>query len=359
MAMTDETNLHARGGLLRFSDSLDNPNRMPFSGVLTYFGVPSDQPPGGSGGLKVMIPVDVGKAALPSLVGMPVNLAASMDDHDTSAVVGHIENAWLGDPDERGAYPAHVEGIVYAKSFPDEAREIKAQKERLGFSYETAKTSLTAGIHNGEKVAVAQSLVFTGAAILYKQSAAYQTTSLAAAAGDDTLRTVLEAISDLKDFTDKRVDRLQDYVDDRMDDVQTLVEKLVIDEKVEQASEENEMHAKGEPTLENIETKPTETLVAAQNDGIKELTAAVASLADMFKGLATTVSEIKTKQDEAAVTAAAQPAEPAPARTSLTGAQLSAKFDKEVAGTELVASIDAKNLDTTASMAAKLALLID
>lgn len=176
----DELNLKAAGGQLLLSD-LDNPNKMTFEGVLTYLGVPSDVPPGGSGGLKVLIPVEVGREALPSLIGTPVNLAASMDDHDTSSVVGVINEAWLGDETPKGV-PIHVRGHIFAKSFPNEARAIKASQASLGFSYETAKTSLQAGKYNGEDVAVATSLVFTGAAILFKHAAAYQSTSLAASA---------------------------------------------------------------------------------------------------------------------------------------------------------------------------------
>jgi hypothetical protein len=191
----DEMNLHARGGNLLLGD-LENPNKMPFSGILTYLGVPSDQPPGGSGGRKVLIPVEVGRAALDSLKGMPINLAASMDDHAPDNVIGVIEDAWIGEETDKGV-PLHVRGHIFAKSFPDEAYAIKASQAHLGFSYETARTKLEDGVYNGEPIAIARSLVFTGAAILYKRAAAYQSTSLAAK-GEESIEMIREEIEALK-----------------------------------------------------------------------------------------------------------------------------------------------------------------
>ncbi|UJF36537.1 hypothetical protein [Paenibacillus hexagrammi] len=200
----DELNLQAAGGNLLTLGSLDNPNKMPFKGVLTYLGVPSDNPPGGSGGLKVMIPVDVGQSALDSLKGMPVNLAASLDAHDTDAIVGIIEESFLGEETDKGV-PVYISGHIFAKSFPDEARVIKASQSLLGFSYETARTKLGMGIYHGETVAVAQSLVFTGAAILYKDSAAYESTSLAAKKDTSEKDTSEGEVNELKDETNKEV----------------------------------------------------------------------------------------------------------------------------------------------------------
>lgn len=174
----DGITMQAAGGALMLT-SLENPNRMPFKGVLSYFGVPSDQAPGGSGGLKVLIPVEVGEKALPSLAGMPVNLSAQMDDHDTSRVIGYIEKAMLGEVTAKGT-EVIVEGYLFAKNFPSEAAAVKLTQNQLGFSYETTRTVLAKGEYAGEEVAVAESLIFTGAAILYKNSAAYTSTSLAA-----------------------------------------------------------------------------------------------------------------------------------------------------------------------------------
>lgn len=179
-----EFNLRASGGTLLIG-SLENPNRMPFEGILTYLGVPSDLAPHGSGGRKVLIPVEVGSQAVDSLKGMPVNLSASMDEHDTSAIVGIIEDAWVGESGPNGT-PIHVKGHIFAKYFPNEAHAIKASQQALGFSYETAKTKLEDGVYNGEPVAIVKSLVFTGASILYKKAAAYQSTSLAASADEES-----------------------------------------------------------------------------------------------------------------------------------------------------------------------------
>ncbi|WP_407310533.1 DUF6582 domain-containing protein [Desulfosporosinus sp. SB140] len=216
----NELMLSAMGGAVRLGN-LDNPNKMPFSGVLTYLNVPSDLPPGGSGGLKVLIPLDVGKEAVESLKGMPVNLKSSMDDHDSQKVVGIFEDAWVGE-DSGDGIPIHVKGHIFAKNFPDEAMDIKASQNDLGFSYETGKTSLESSEYNGEQVAKAKKLIFTGAAILFKKSAAYQKTSLAAkGVGNMSLpegmealtTTLLEAIGGLKDYVDTRLDQFQDVLE--------------------------------------------------------------------------------------------------------------------------------------------------
>lgn len=235
----EDTILRATGGSLLFSD-LDNPNKMAFEGVLTVLDVPSDLPPGGSGGLRVLIPTEVGRAALPSLVGMPINLSASMDDHDTNAVVGVINESWLGDNRTDGGVPLHVRGHIFAKSFPNEAHAIKTQQSALGFSYETAKTSLTASSFRGETVAVAKSLVFTGAAILYKRAAAYHSTSLAASAESDLATVILGAIAELKDFIDKQGDQEHDYIDTRLDEILTYLEQAKVAEQVESIAEAGE-----------------------------------------------------------------------------------------------------------------------
>lgn len=229
----DNLNLQAFGGAITLGD-LANPNAMPFTGVLTYLGVPSDMAPGGSGGKRVMIPVEVGRNALDSLKGMPINLNAAMDNHDTDNVIGVIDDAWIGDESDKGT-PVMVSGHIFAKSFPNEARAIKANQGALGFSYETAKTSLSASKHNGQDVAVANSLVFTGAAILFKHAAAYHSTSLAAAA-DDSTKLILQAIADLRDFTDKTGDDLHDYIDERLDEIVTVLEKIHVEGQVDSLS---------------------------------------------------------------------------------------------------------------------------
>src|SRR5262249_14832784 len=74
-----------------------------------------------------------------------------------------------------------IEGFFYARDFPDECQQIKAEKGALGFSYE-----LDARIRDLDADPwVIDYCVFTGAAVLYKELAAYRTSSLAAKAAQE------------------------------------------------------------------------------------------------------------------------------------------------------------------------------
>lgn len=380
----DEMNLRATGGNLLIGD-LENPNKMPFSGVLTYLGVPSDQPPGGSGGRRVMIPIEVGKSALDSLVGMPINLAASMDDHDTSSVIGVIENARIGEETPKGT-PIHVSGHIFAKSFPREATAIKQQQASLGFSYETAKTLLASADHNGEEIAVAKQLIFTGAAILFKHSAAYHSTSLAAK-GDEDLREMIrqlqEKIADLeakklteserRDFAlpDKEmfpmpdeghvrlawdmVDRAKGLSEEERTQARHNILKRAQDMGMGTSDWKKPGDMKAGTEVDNdMEEKEVKAGTETEKDEQgADLTAAISALTEMVKSLKDEVAEIKAakatedKKPEAEVTAE-------PQRRSTTS--LSAKFEKgEDAPQELFAAIDREGLDPVQSMAKKLA----
>lgn len=178
-----------------------HPNKMPFRGVLTRIDQPSDMPPNGSGGRRVMLPRDVAAAALPSLLGMAVDFTPSFDGHDAQKKIGIIDEAVIeGDA-------IHVGGFVYAADFPDTAASIRANKDRLGFSYEMKNVRVA---DPSAETLVIESCVFTGAAILNKADAAYKTTSLAASQAResetiDMTKEELEAIiaGALKPVTDE------------------------------------------------------------------------------------------------------------------------------------------------------------
>lgn len=147
-----------------------HPNRMPFSGVLTRIDQPSDAPPGGSTGHRTFLPKDVAEAALPTLLGMAVDFTPDLDGHDRQSKIGLITAAEIvGDA-------VHIEGFFYAKDFPRECERIRAEKDALGFSFE-----VDARIQDVDADPwVIEHCVFTGAAVLYKDLAAYTTTSLSA-----------------------------------------------------------------------------------------------------------------------------------------------------------------------------------
>lgn len=151
----------------------DHPNKMDFSGVLTKVDQSSDLAPHGSMGKKVFIAKEVAEKALPTLLGMAIDLTSTMKGHDRKRKIGVITAATVEGSDVR------IKGFFYANDFPEEVQMIQANKEDLGFSFEAERIVVESLEQDPLKI---QSLVFTGAAVLHKKSAAYQTTSLAASA---------------------------------------------------------------------------------------------------------------------------------------------------------------------------------
>ena len=170
----------------------DHPNRVPFSGVMTRIDQASDNPVGGAQGKRVMIPKAVAEASLPSLLGMGVDYAGGFGGHDAQKKIGVITAATIdGDA-------IHIEGFLYGSDFPAVVADIQARKSLLGFSYEA---QAAVADWKSDPVEVT-SCVFTGAAILYKDKAAYTTTSLTAHADTeqlnmDELKELMAAVAKL------------------------------------------------------------------------------------------------------------------------------------------------------------------
>jgi hypothetical protein len=180
----------------------DHPNKMPFSGILVRLDEPSDGAPHGAMGCKILLPEAAAAAALPSLLGMAVNYqGAQLVGHDPQAKIGLITEATI----EEGAI--HISGFFYASDFPAVTTQIKAEKQLLGFSFEAENIHLESAETDP---LVIKSLTFTGAAVLQKAKAAYQTTRIAAHADDPNQSTngdftvtesekILAAIGDISD----------------------------------------------------------------------------------------------------------------------------------------------------------------
>ncbi len=169
----------------------DHPNRHPFTGILTRLDTPSDNPVGGANGHRTLIPREVAEAAIDTLLGMAVDFKPKLDGHDRRSKIGLITEAFVeGDA-------VHIAGFFYAKDFPEEVALIQSEKDELGFSYEA-----DARIRNLEADPwVVDHITFTGAAVLYKDLAAYTTTSLAAQADPeidmDELKELMKAVGEL------------------------------------------------------------------------------------------------------------------------------------------------------------------
>ncbi len=77
-----------------------HPNRVPFRGVLTFVDVASDAAPSGTRGHRVMLKRPGTEKALPSLLGMALDYAPTLDRHDARRKVGVITEADIVQKDE-------------------------------------------------------------------------------------------------------------------------------------------------------------------------------------------------------------------------------------------------------------------
>lgn len=161
-----------------------HPNKMPFSGFLVWLDEASDKPPGGAGGRLVIMTEKAAEKAIPTLLGMGVNYADKFDGHDAQKKIGIIAEADIrSDPQNSSRRGVHISGFIYASDFPNAAARIRADKDVLGFSFEAQGIKLA---DPGADILEIKECVFTGAAILRKDKAAYSTTSLAAHAEGQT-----------------------------------------------------------------------------------------------------------------------------------------------------------------------------
>ncbi|MDT8068668.1 MAG: hypothetical protein ROO76_10950 [Terriglobia bacterium] len=151
-----------------------HPNRMPFEGVLTIANEASDKPPSGARGHRVLLPAASVEAALPSLLGMAVDYAPSLDRHDARRKVGIITSAEL-EPHGDSIRKLAVEGYLFAQDFPEVVREMSAGEGSLGMSYEIADAVV---VDVNAPVWVVNEFTFTGAAVLRRDKAAYRKTSI-------------------------------------------------------------------------------------------------------------------------------------------------------------------------------------
>lgn len=180
--------MHFEAMALDVPETPGHPNKIPFSGIMTRIDQPSDNPVGGANGKRVLIPRAVAEEALPSLLGMGVDYQSNLSGHDPTKKIGVITAATIeGDG-------VHIEGFLYGADFPAVVNEIRSKKRLLGFSYEAQ-----AMVQDWNKDPVeVTSCVFTGAAILFKDKAAYTTTSLEASASTEIpemdIKELMEAV---------------------------------------------------------------------------------------------------------------------------------------------------------------------
>jgi hypothetical protein len=146
-----------------------HPNRVPFEGVLTRVDEPSNRPPSGARGHRVILTRSAALAALPSLMGMAVDYAQGWDGHDARRKCGIITQA-----DVDGSC-LRVSGYLFGKDFPEvEERMRRSAAGTMGMSYEIADAHVD---DMSAEIWALTRATFTGAAILLREKAAYRNTS--------------------------------------------------------------------------------------------------------------------------------------------------------------------------------------
>lgn len=158
-----------------------HPNRLPFRGVLTLVGIASQRSPSGARGHRVMLTRSATEAALPSLLGMALDYAPSLDAHDARRKIGIITAADVVPmPQSRTSSPIGqiaISGYLFAHDFPDVVGEIRAQaNSTLGMSYEIANATVP---NQEAAIWTVTGFTFTGAAVLRRDKAAYPQTWIA------------------------------------------------------------------------------------------------------------------------------------------------------------------------------------
>lgn len=173
-----------------------HPNRAEFRGVLTFVDAPSDKPPSGAKGHRVILTKEAAEKALPSLLGMALDYTPSLDRHDARMKIGVITSAEVVAQGKSAfaerigsaltiakqgllhseALVIEVAGYLFARDFPEVISEMQsAGRGALGMSYEIADARI------GDMKAPIWSITsctFTGAALLRRDKAAYRNTCI-------------------------------------------------------------------------------------------------------------------------------------------------------------------------------------
>ena len=146
---------------------------MKFRGVLVRLDEASTKAPHGSDGHRILVPTEVAKSRLSSLISMGLNYAADMGGHNQKRKVGVIEKAWIDGKDLR------VEGTIWKHDFPEAQQDLK--QKNLGMSMELGDVHVE---DPDSEIWTLSDFFFTGATILYKDKAAYYKTAAIAAAAE-------------------------------------------------------------------------------------------------------------------------------------------------------------------------------
>lgn len=160
-------------GSATISDATGHPNKMKFKGVLVRLDEPSTKAPNGADGHRILVPTEVAKRRLQTLIGMGLNYTPSLDAHAQRRKVGVITRAWIEGKN------LNVEGTVWKHDFPEAEKDLK--QAGLGMSMEIGSVQVD---DQKEQVWKLTDFYFLGATILWQKSAAYNRTQAIAAKAD-------------------------------------------------------------------------------------------------------------------------------------------------------------------------------
>ena len=154
---------------MQFPDVTGHPNRIPFEGVLTTVDEPSTRAPSGARGHRVILSSRAAKESLPSLLGMAIGFTPGYDGHDVRRKCGLITEADVVGRELR------VRGHIYGRDFPEMVKRLdKETQDSMGMSYELAEAQIE-DVHAA--IWLVTKAMFTGAAVLLREKAAYKATS--------------------------------------------------------------------------------------------------------------------------------------------------------------------------------------
>lgn len=140
-------------------------NRLPFLGVLGFVDVPSDKPPGGGRGHKVLLTRKAAVEALGSIVGMGINRSLDNGHHAAQWKIGVITSVKLI------GKRIVVRGILYAKDCPQDVDQLR--KGKFGMSYEIGDAHVP---DMRAATWILDKIHFTGAAVILAEKCAYRNT---------------------------------------------------------------------------------------------------------------------------------------------------------------------------------------
>lgn len=143
--------------------------RINFEGTLCILDEPSDKSPSGGRGHQILLSKEVAETYLEKLIGAPINYKEDWSGHNIEITIGLISKAWIEDDKLK------VLGHLITATNPNIIDKIKSLPDNsLGMSYEM----LNAKVENiNASIWKLIKAPFTGAAILFKNKAAYQKSS--------------------------------------------------------------------------------------------------------------------------------------------------------------------------------------